>query len=132
MTLDPPAVSRAGRLGFHRSMVTVEVLRSWAMGLPGVEEVAGLGPPMFSVAGEPFLAVEKSRTTAIVGVDEWEAGALVAGHQTLYEEVWHNESDFVGLRIDLVRAPEERLRELVAAAWRNKAPEELLDLLILR
>ena len=102
------------------------------MGLPGVEEVAEFGPPMFEVAGEPFLAVEKSRTTAIVGVDEWEAGALVAGHHTLYEEVWHNEADFVGLRIDLVRAPEERLRELVHAAWRNKAPEDLLDLLVLR
>lgn len=119
-------MSGVGPARLHRCMVTEDVLRGWAMGLPGVEEVAEFGLPMFAVAGEPFLAVEKGRTTAIVGVDEWEAGALVAGHHTLYEEVWHNEADFVGLRIDLVRAPEERLRELVTSAWRNKAPRDLV------
>ncbi len=113
------------RSRLHLSMVSVDVLRSWALALPGVQEAAHFGLPVFSVAGERFLGVEKSRTTAVVAVDEWEAGALVAGHQTLYEEVWHNETEFVGLRIDLVRAPEARLRELVVAAWRNKAPSEL-------
>jgi hypothetical protein len=104
----------------------VDVVRGWALAMPGVEETAPFGLPVFSVGGERFLGVEKSRTTAVVAVDEWEAGALVAGHQTLYEEVWRDETEFVGLRIDLARAPEARLRELVVSAWRNKAPAELL------
>lgn len=127
----PPTVSRLARPQLHQSMVSVDELRNWALALPGVEEAAQFGLPVFSVAGERFLGVEKSRTTAVVAVDEWEAGALVAGHQTLYEEVWHNETEFIGLRIDLGRAPEPRLRELVVAGWRNKAPEELLELLVL-
>lgn len=118
----------AGRpaAGLYRSMVTVEVLRGWALALPGVEESAQCGLPIFSVAGERFLGVEKSRTTAVAAVDEWEAGALAAGHQTLYEEVWRDDVELVGVRLDLVRAPEARLRELVTAAWRNKAPVELV------
>lgn len=108
-------------------MVSVDVLRGWALELPGVEESAQFGLPIFSVGGQRFLGVEKSRTTAVAAVDEWEAGALVAGHQTLYEEVWHRGEEFVGVRIDLARAPEARLRELVRAAWRNKAPAEYLS-----
>src|SRR5690242_20328437 len=106
-------------------MVSMDVLRGWALELPGVEESASSGLPVFTVAGARFLGVETSRTTAVAAVDEWEAGALVAGHQGLYEEVWQDEAEFVGVRIDLARAPEGRLRELVTAAWRNKAPEEL-------
>lgn len=106
--------------------VTVDVLRGWALALPGVQESTQFGLPIFSVAGERFLGVEKSRTTAVAAVDEWEAGALAAGHQTLYEEVWRDDVELVGVRLDLVRAPEARLRELVIAAWRNKAPVELV------
>jgi hypothetical protein len=106
-------------------MITVEVFRSYASALPGVEESDQHGLPLFKVAGEGFLGLEKSRTTAIVAVDEYEAGALVAGQQDLYEEVWRSGSRFVGLRVDLCRIPEQRFQELVVSAWRNKAPAEL-------
>lgn len=107
-------------------MFLVEVLRSPAAVLPGVEESAVGDLPVFTVDGTVFLTVEASGTTAVLAVDEYEAGALVAGHQDLYEEVWSDESEFVGVRVDLRRAPERRVQELVVAAWRNKAPSHLL------
>ena len=107
-------------------MLLVEVLRSPAVALPEVEESPQGDLSMFTVAGTVFIIVEASGTTAVLGVDEYEAGALVAGHQDLYEEVWSDESEFVGVRVDLRRAPERRVQELVVAAWRNKAPGHLL------
>lgn len=102
-------------------MLTVEVVRVSATALPGVEETLHGELPAFAVAGAIFLIVEASGTTAVVAVDEYEAGAMTAGHQDLYEEVWSDGAEFVGLRVDLRRAPEQRIHELIAAAWRNKA-----------
>ena len=101
-------------------MLTIDVVRVSATALPGVEETVQGERPAFAVAGEVFLAVEAGGTTAVVAVDEYEAGAMVAGHQDLYEEVWSDGAEFVGLRVDLRRAPERRIHELIAAAWRNK------------
>jgi hypothetical protein len=106
-------------------MMTIETLRGYAVRLPEVVETGDAGTPVFSVAGVGFLRIEASGSTAVVAVDEYEAGALVAGHQDLYEEVWEEVAGFVGLRVDLARAPEQRLRDLDESAWRNKAPEHL-------
>jgi hypothetical protein len=102
-------------------MISFEVLREYAVTLPEVVEHEQDGMPLFTVAGASFLRVEPSGSTAVVAVDEYEAGALVAGHQDLYEEVWEFDA-FAGVRVDLARAPEQRLRELVRSAWRSKAP----------
>jgi hypothetical protein len=107
-------------------MLLVEVLRVPAVALPGVAESPQDDCSTFTVAGTVFIVVESSGTTAVLAVDEHEAGALVAGHQDLYEEVWSDDSEFVGVRVDLRRAPERRVQELVVAAWRNKAPGHLL------
>lgn len=102
-------------------MLSIEVVRVSATALPGVEETVQGELPVFAVAGAVFLVVEAGGTTAVVAVDEYEAGAMVAGHGDLYEEVWSDGSEFVGLRVDLRRAPERRVHELITAAWRNKA-----------
>ncbi|MGZ4507812.1 MAG: MmcQ/YjbR family DNA-binding protein [Blastococcus sp.] len=107
-------------------MISVEQLRSFVSPLPGVEESTQFGLPIFTVAGTGFLGLEKSRSTAVAAIDEDHAAALVAGHQDLYEEVWRKDTMFVGIRIDLSRAPVDQVRELVVAAWRNKAPRHLL------
>ena len=107
-------------------MISVEVLRVAATALPGVEETAPFGLPLFTVAGVGFLGVQKGRTTVVLAVDEHEAAALVAGQQELYEEVWRRDDTFVGVRVDLTRVPEPRLRELIVAAWRNTAPRDLV------
>ena len=107
-------------------MISVEQLRSFASALPEVEESTHFGLPTFTVAGTAFLGLEKSRSTAIAAIDEDHAASLVAGHQDLYEEVWRKDTTFIGIRIDLSRAPVDQVRELVAAAWRNKAPRHLL------
>lgn len=107
-------------------MISVEILRDCANALPGVVESTPSGLPLFSVGGRNFLGVEKSRSTVVLAVDEFEAGALVAGHQELYEEVVRPDGTFIGVRVDLYRVPELRLRELIVAAWRNTAPADLL------
>jgi hypothetical protein len=107
-------------------MISVEQLRSFVSELPEVEESTPFGLPLFSVAGTGFLGLEKSRSTAVAAIDEDDAAALVAGHQDLYEQVWRKDTTFVGIRIDLSRVPVDRVRALVVAAWRNKAPKRLL------
>lgn len=82
--------------------------------------------PVFTVAGAAFVLIDGTGSTAVLAVDEFEAGALVAGNPDLYEEVWSDEAEFVGIRVDLARAPERRVHELIVAAWRNKAPVELV------
>jgi hypothetical protein len=107
-------------------MITVEELRSYISGLAGVEESGQGGPIAFAVGGAPFLYVEDRGSTAVASVDEDHAASVVCGQQDLYEEVWRGEAEFVGIRIDLARAPERQVRDLVVAAWRNTAPAELL------
>jgi hypothetical protein len=105
-------------------MISVEDLRTYIAGLSGVAESTEAGLIRFAVAGEDFLWVEDSRSTAVATVDQDHAASVVNGQPDLYEEVWHGEARFVGIRIDLARAPEGQARALAQAAWRNKAPAE--------
>ena len=52
-----------------------------------------------------------------------EAATAVAADPTIYEEIWRPGAgkSLVGLRVDLAKVSEERVRELVELAWRNKA-----------
>jgi hypothetical protein len=106
-------------------VITLEEIRGFATALPGVEETAHFDLPTFTVGGEGFVGLEKSRSTLIAAVDQDDAAAAVAGDADLFEEVWRG-GTFVGVRLDLARAPVGEVQRLIEAAWRNKAPEELL------
>lgn len=118
-------MSDGGTAGQHHAMISVEDLRIYTAGLAGVEERVEAGLIRFTVAGEDFLWVEDSRSTAVATVDQDHAASVVNGQPDLYEEVWHGEARFVGIRIDLARAPEGQARALAEAAWRNTAPHDV-------
>ncbi|PXY38512.1 MmcQ/YjbR family DNA-binding protein [Prauserella flavalba] len=109
-------------------MLGLDDLRAYANALPEVEEKTHFRLPSFAVRGEPFAGLERGETTAIVAVDRETAGAAVAEDPATYEEVWRNAGRpiWVGVRVRLASVPAERLRELVEAAWRNKAPNRVV------
>ncbi len=101
-------------------------LRDIAMALPGVVETTNFRLPAFTVAGKGFVTVERGGTSAILAVGEAEASQLAAAEPQLYEVVRRNEKVFVGVRVhDVGAVPADRLRRLVEAAWRTKAPKNL-------
>jgi hypothetical protein len=106
-------------------MTDLAELRGVAMALPGVVETTHFRMPAFTVAGKGFLTVEQGGTAATVAAGEPEAAELAAAEPDLFEVVRRNET-VVGVRIhDLGAVPPDRLRPLVEAAWRTKAPKTL-------
>jgi hypothetical protein len=107
-------------------VITLADIRGYAMALPDVVEKPHFRLPGFRVADKLLAHLEKGDAHAIVCVEQAEAEAAAADQPSLYEEVWRNGRIFVGLRIDLARVPEERMRELIEHAWRNRAPKRLV------
>ncbi|NKZ06507.1 MmcQ/YjbR family DNA-binding protein [Actinomadura latina] len=109
-------------------MITLDDIRRFALALPEVEEVTHFRLPSFKVRKKPFAGVEKGEVTAVFSVSEEEAARAVAADSEVYEEVWRTAATkiFVGLRVDLAKVDEERVRELVENAWRNKAPKRVV------
>ncbi len=107
-------------------MTDLAELRGVAMALPGVVETTHFRLPTFTVAGKGFVTVERGGTSAILSLGEPQAAELAASEPELFEEVRRNERVFVGVRVlDLAAVPADRLRRLVEAAWRAKAPKNL-------
>jgi hypothetical protein len=101
-------------------------LRDLALALPGVVETTHFRLPTFTVAGKGFLTVEKGGTSLILAIGEEQAAELAAAEPDLFEPLRRNDKVFVGVRVhDLAALPSDRLRELVMAAWRTKAPKNL-------
>ncbi|MEV0648989.1 MmcQ/YjbR family DNA-binding protein [Phytomonospora sp. NPDC050363] len=110
-------------------MIGLDDIRRFATALPEVEEGVHFRRPSFKVHGRPFVGPEQGETHAVVAVGREEAAIAVAEDPDVYEEVWRvEETDrvFVGLRVDLAKAPADRFAELVVHAWRNQAPKELM------
>ncbi|WP_158610049.1 MmcQ/YjbR family DNA-binding protein [Micromonospora musae] len=107
-------------------MISLADLRGYATALPDVVEQTHFRLPGFRVADRLLAHLEKGDAHAIVCVGHAEAGAAVADQPDVYQEVWRNGRIFVGLRVDLARVTEERMRELVEQAWRNRAPKRLV------
>lgn len=63
--------------------------------------------PGYKVSGKPFAGMEKGEATAVF----WRPGAG---------------RSLVGIRVVLAEVSEERVRELVEHAWRNKAPKRVI------
>ncbi|MEU5565425.1 MmcQ/YjbR family DNA-binding protein [Micromonospora musae] len=107
-------------------MISLADLRGYAAALPDVVEQPHFRLPGFRVADRLLAHLEKGDAHAIVCVGQAEAGAAAAEQPDVYQEVWRNGRIFVGLRVDLARVTEERMRELVEQAWRNRAPKRLV------
>ena len=107
-------------------MLTLADLRGYAMALPDVEEKTHFRLPGFRVADKLLAHLQHGDTHAIVCVGRAEAEAAAAAEPEVFEEVWRSGRIFVGLRVDLAEVTEDRMRELVEHAWRNRAPKRLV------
>ena len=107
-------------------MIRLADIRGYAMALPDVIEQPHFRLPGFRVADKLLAHLEKGDAHAIVCVGQEEATAAAADEPDAYEEVWRNGRFFVGLRVDLAKVTEQRMRELIEHAWRNRAPKRLV------
>ncbi|MGK5741216.1 hypothetical protein [Micromonospora sp. URMC 103] len=107
-------------------MIELADIRRYAMALPGVVEQPHFRLPGFRVADRLLTHLERGDAHAIVCVGQAEAESAARDEPDVYEEVWRSGRIFVGLRVDLARVTHERMRELIAHAWRNRAPKRLV------
>jgi hypothetical protein len=104
-------------------MIELSDIRGYAMALPEVEEKSHFRLPGFRVADRLLAHLEQGDEHAIVCVGQEEAAAAATDQPDVYEEVWRSGRIFVGLRVDLAKVGQERMRELIEQAWRNRAPQ---------
>jgi len=103
----------------------LDAARNFALSLPGASEEPHFEMTSFRVKGKIFATVPPDETRLHVFVDEGEIGACVAEDPRAFEPlVWG--SRVRGLRIVLAAAPVDRVAELLAEAWRRKAPRLLI------
>lgn len=108
-------------------MIPEEEIRSCALALPDVNEGTHFGLPSFKVGEKGFVVIQKGGTHAILSVDEAHAHAAAEEDADAFQVVRRNSgSIFVGVRVELARASASRVRELIEAAWRHKAPKRLV------
>jgi adenylate kinase family enzyme len=105
-------------------------IRAIALALPDVTE----GPPVsaarrnasFKAAGKSFLGVGRGGTTMTANLSEREAKRVVAANPDPYEEIWRDGTHCAGLRVDLAKVSDERVRALIEMSWRHAAPQALV------
>lgn len=99
--------------------------RAFALSLPGTSEQPHHEMTSFRVLGKIFATAPPDESRLHVFVDEGEIEVCVATDPRAYERLmWGRQVR--GLRILLAAAPEDRVRELLAEAWRRKATRRLV------
>jgi hypothetical protein len=100
--------------------------RRFALSLPGSAEEPHFDMTSFRVRGKIFATVTPDEQRLHVFVDEPEIAASVAEDPVAFEPLLWGKA-VRGLRVLLSDAPPERVAELLAEAWRRKAPKRLAD-----
>lgn len=105
-------------------MIRLEAVRRFALGLPEVTEEPHFDKASFRVARKIFVTVPPEGTHIHVFVGDARREPALALHPGSIEKLtWGGK--VVGVRIDLARCPAEAVRELVRAAWEERAPARL-------
>jgi hypothetical protein len=103
--------------------------RDFALSLPGAAEEPHFDMTSFRVRGKIFATATADEARLHVFVDESEVAATIAEHRgskpVPFEPLLWGER-VRGLRITLAAAPADRVRELLAEAWRRKAGPRLV------
>jgi hypothetical protein len=109
-------------------VVDEEDVRRAALALPGTAERSSYGTPGFRVADKLFARIHQEPGVLVVHcADEGEKAALVTGEPAKYFTTPHYDGHpMVLVRLAAIDAVE--LAELLAEAWRCRAPRRLLPL----
>ena len=105
-------------------MVTMKAARSVALGLPEATEQDHHGMASFRVRGRIFATVPDERHLRVM-VDEAEVQAACAEAPAACEPLFWG-ARLAGVVVELRSIPAPLLRELLAEAWRRKAPATLV------
>jgi hypothetical protein len=106
--------------------LTPSDVRRLALALPGSAEAPHHDMTSFRVGGKLFATMppEGDRVHIFVSADE--VAASCAEYPDMIEELWWGKK-LSGCRVLLAAADGTIVRELLAEAWRRKAPKKLLD-----
>jgi hypothetical protein len=99
--------------------------RVFALSLPGTYEEPHFDMTSFRVNGRIFATAPADETRLHVFVDQDEITASVAELPGTFEPLLWGQR-VRGLRVLLAAAPEDRVRELLADAWRRRASKRLV------
>jgi len=103
-----------------------EAVTKVLLGLPGVEEHVGwAGQPAFKVRKKGFVYLAADETSVMLKALREEQEALVAEDPEVYSPSWAS-GRFAWLEVDLAKADDEELQELLTEAWRLSAPKFLI------
>ncbi|HEY3842253.1 MAG TPA: MmcQ/YjbR family DNA-binding protein [Acidimicrobiales bacterium] len=106
--------------------ITAATVRRLALALPESAEAPHHEMTSFRVGGKIFATMppELDRVHIFVAPDG--VAAYVAEYPEAVEELWWGKR-LSGCRVPLKRATPALVRELLAEAWRRRAPKKLLD-----
>jgi hypothetical protein len=111
-------------------VTTTDDLRRWATELPEVRETSHFRfrVPVWKVRDRTFLGMGQGETTAVFCVSEQEANEAEAADPSSCQAVRRMDArrSFLGLRVELAKISQERIRGLVEKAWRQQAPKRLI------
>lgn len=106
-------------------MGTLAAVRRFALSLPGASEEPHFELTSFRVHGKIFATAPPDGGELRVFVGEDEIAASVAEEPTVFAPLlWGRQVR--GLRVTLADAADDRIAELLAEAWRRKAPKRLV------
>ncbi len=106
--------------------MTFETVRRLALTLPGVEEGTCYGTPAFRVRGKLLARLREDGESLVVriGYEEREL-RLHANPETFY--ITDHYRDYPSMLVRLSRVRLDDLRDLLESAWRDSAPERLIE-----
>lgn len=96
-------------------MITLEQIRTIALGLPAVTEGLHFRLPTFKIVDKGFITVQKD--AAIMSLPEELSKALSSVEPKKFELVERNKKYFVGLKINLSLCTVTELRPLIIQAY---------------
>jgi hypothetical protein len=102
----------------------IATVRRYALSLPGVTEEPHFDKSSFRVAGRIFATVPPGARYLHVFVNADQRDRMVAAAPDTYDRLWWGKK-VVGLRVALLHARAEDVKELLQSAWQQKTPKGL-------
>lgn len=97
-------------------------LRKFALSLPDTTEEPHFDRTSFRVRGKIFVTAKPQEPYVHVFVGDSQREPALELHADCMEKLFWG-GKVVGLRIQLQRAPAQAVKDLVNAAWENRAPK---------
>jgi hypothetical protein len=105
---------------------TIELVRSMALALPGVEEGVCHGTPAFYVRRKLMLRLWEDGETAVVRFPKEKRAALIDENPDVFSVTDHYRN-YPAVLVNLLAVNRELLGRMIEGAWRLQAPRKLVS-----